>query len=298
LSRGAQVLGAHVGQDIEGGLMALRRIICSVPPQHMFGVETSVMLSLIHGIPVLDRRPLLPADVRSTFEGCEDGAAWIATPLHLRALVRSGDAVPHCRVVIASTMPLAPTLAIQAEALVDAPLLEIYGSTETGAVALRRTAHTVKWNTLLGVRLEPAAQGTLIWGTHFPSPQVLGDLIEPDPGGGFSLLGRGGDLIKIAGRRASLTGLNLMLQEMPGMSDGVFYLPAAGAHTERLVLIHSGAPLDRMVTETWLRERMDPVFLPRTIIRVDRLPRTSTGKLPRAALDEVFAGWLARRPKR
>jgi acyl-coenzyme A synthetase/AMP-(fatty) acid ligase len=148
LARGAQVLGVRLGQDIDGGLMALRSIVCSVPPQHMFGVETSVMLSLVHGIPVIDRCPLLPADVCSAFEGSEDGAAWVATPLHLRALVQSGNTMPHCRLIIASTMPLSPTLATQTESLVGAPVLEIYGSTETGAVATRRTAHTVRWHPL------------------------------------------------------------------------------------------------------------------------------------------------------
>ena len=34
---------------------------------------------------------------------------------------------------------------------------------------------------------------------------------------------------------------------------------------------------------------MDPVFLPRTFIHVDRLPRSDVGKLPRAALDDIHA---------
>ena len=72
----------------------------------------------------------------------------------------------------------------------------------------------------------------------------------------------------------------------------MFYLPATGAPAERLVLIHAGEPLDRAAAEAWLRERIDPVFLPRTIIRVERLPRTEGGKLPRAALDQIYADRL------
>ena len=116
--------------------------------------------------------------------------------------------MPHCRLVVASTMPLAPELAAQVEALVEAPVLEIYGSTETGAIATRRPAQTVEWHPLQGVRLEPVSQGTMIWGAHFPSPQTLADQIEPNQSGGFRLLGRKGDLIKIAGRRASLGRLS------------------------------------------------------------------------------------------
>jgi len=293
LAQGADALAARLEQDIDGGLAAIRQIVCSVPPQHMFGFEASVMLSLVCGIPVLDRRPLLPADISAAFHRCGAGTAWVATPLHLRALVQSAEVVPHCRVVIASTMPLAPELAAQAERLLGAPILEIYGSTETGAVAMRRTAHNVNWRPLQGVRVEPAADGARVWGAHFPSPQMLADTIEPDARGGFNLLGRQADLIKIAGRRASLASLNLLLQDLPGLSDGVFYMPQTGAPTERLVLIYAGAPLDRASTLAWLRERMDPVFLPRAIIPVERLPRTVSGKLPLAALKAVFTAWLA-----
>ncbi|MFN3431954.1 MAG: beta-hydroxyacyl-ACP dehydratase, partial [Candidatus Sericytochromatia bacterium] len=61
---------------------------------------------------------------------------------------------------LASTMPLAPGIAAQAEAHVEAPVLEIYGSTETGALALRRTAHEPLWRALPGVTLSPVAEGT------------------------------------------------------------------------------------------------------------------------------------------
>lgn len=291
LATGAQVLGARLARDVEGGLAAIRRIVCSVPPQHMFGLEGSVMLSLVHAMPVLDRRPLLPADVHAAFA---DGApaAWITTPLHLRSLVQSGEQLPNCSVVIASTMPLAQTLAQQTEQLVAAPVLEIYGSTETGVLAMRRTAHDKLWQPVDGVQLESGDAETRASGTHFASPARLLDQIELEATGRFAMLGRQADLIKIAGRRASLAGLNLLLQELPGLEDGVFYLPAGGA-TERLCLIHSGPPLDRAATDRWLRARLDPAFLPRTLIHVERLPRSDNGKLPRQALDRLFERWQA-----
>jgi acyl-coenzyme A synthetase/AMP-(fatty) acid ligase len=288
LARGAQVLAARLDKDVAGGVAAIERIVCSVPPQHMFGVETSVMLPLVTGLAVLEGRPLLPADVRAAFDSDAAGAAWIATPLHLRALAQAEESIPHCRLVIASTMPLAPALAAQCEVLTCAPVLEIYGSTETGVVAMRRTALQGNWSPVDGVTIVPAADGSVVQGTHFPSPRTLADEVEVDADGSFRLLGRHGDLIKIAGRRASLAGLNLLLQDLPGLGDGVFYLPASGSDTERLVLIHAGPPLDKAATQRWLREGMDPVFLPRTMIHVARLPRNEVGKLPRAALDEIY----------
>jgi acyl-CoA synthetase (AMP-forming)/AMP-acid ligase II len=289
LTSGARALAARLDPLVEGGLRAWRAIVCSVPPQHMFGFETSVLLPWVTGIPVLDRRPLLPLDVRAALQEVGGPAAWIATPLHLRALAQSGESLPGCRLALVSTMPLAPALAASVETGLRAPVIEIYGSTETGALATRRTARETRWQPLGDVRLEHRAHETLAWGAHFPSPHRLADVVELGADGRFELLGRHADMVKIGGRRASLAGLNLLLQDLPGLQDGVFHAPAGGEPTQRLVLLHAG-PIDRPAAERWLRERIDSVFMPRRWVRVERLPRDANGKLRQSALDALLAG--------
>jgi acyl-coenzyme A synthetase/AMP-(fatty) acid ligase len=150
---------------------------------------------------VLDRRPLLPADVRDAF-AASPPSAWIATPLHLRTLAQTGDSVPNCRVVIVSTMLLSEGLAREIEVLVNAPVLEIYGSTETGVLAMRRTAHEIQWRPVRGVQLESLADATQARGQHFASPVTLQDKVDIDATGRFALMaGRRPD---DRGRRASL----------------------------------------------------------------------------------------------
>lgn len=298
LAQGATVLGQRLNAELTGGLPSLKGLVCSVPPQHMFGLEVSVMLPLVHGLACLDDRPLLPADVQCAFERLcihQGQWGWITTPLHLHALVRSGISLPHCGLALASTMPLAPGIAAQAEALIQAPVLEIYGSTETGALALRRTAREPLWRALPGVTLSPSSEGSEAAGLHFSSPQLLADCIEPLGDESFRLLGRQADLIKIAGRRASLASLNLLLQDLPGLDEGVFYLPSCGDRVERLVVFHAGAPVDRSAALAWLRERLDPAFLPRAFIHVDALPRIGPGKIDRTKLDALYAQWSAQR---
>ena len=291
LATGAQVLGEALSRRNVGGLSAVQRIVCSVPPQHMFGFEASVMLSLMHAIPVHEGRPLLPADVQQAFAD-SPATAWITTPVHLRGLVQSGEFLLNCNLVVASTMPLTQQLARQTEDLVGAPVLEIYGSTETGVLAMRRSADEAAWAPVSGVRVEMVNDATLAYGSHFTSPMHLPDRIEIDATGNFRLLGRSTDMIKIGGRRASLAGLNMLLADLPGLEDGVLYLPTTTNPTERLCLIYSGPTLDRAGAERWLRTRLDSAFVPRIFVRVDKLPRSDTGKLPRQALDVLFAAWL------
>ena len=77
---------------------------------------------------------------------------------------------------IASTMPLGARRSRgRAKHLLAAPVLEIYGSTETGALAMRRTARETRWLPLDGVQLERADGATLARGAHFASPVKLLD---------------------------------------------------------------------------------------------------------------------------
>ncbi len=47
--------------------------------------------------------------------------------------------------------------------------------------------------------------------------------------------------------------------------------------------------LDAASLTEQLRKRIDPVFLPRPLLFVERLPRNSTGKLPHEALQSLVA---------
>jgi acyl-coenzyme A synthetase/AMP-(fatty) acid ligase len=53
--------------------------------------------------------------------------------------------------------------------------------------------------------------------------------------------------------------------------------------------------LDRTAVLAALRERIDPVFLPRPLHLVDALPRNATGKLPRESLVALARALAARR---
>jgi len=295
LCRGAELLAGALGW----GERPAGAIIGSVPPQHMFGLESTVMLPWQTGIAVHAQEPLLAADLETALRECARPVWWMATPLHLRAPLQAAAALPGLQGIVASTMSLPAALAGAAEAAWRVPVIEVYGSTETGALATRRTAGEVTWTPLPGVTLHAQGAGEAqrfrAEAPHIDAPVVLGDILELQPDGRFRWLGRASDQVKIAGKRASLGALNLALTEIPGVADGVIsFPPQAGDEDEsyparRLAAFFVSDTLDPPQVLAALRARIDPAFLPRPIHRVARLPRNANGKLTRAALAELFA---------
>ncbi len=277
-------------------------VIGSVPPQHMFGLESTVMLPWHAGIPVYAHKPLLPADIEAALVQCARPCWWMTTPVHIRPPLQAAASLNGLAGIVASTMSLPPSLAVAAEAKWQVPVVEIYGSTETGAVATRSTATDEWWTPLPGVELTKQSEGegqqVLAAGSHIDVAVLLADELRLGADGRFLWLGRSADMLKIAGKRASLSALNQWLSEIPGVDDGVYFVPdAAGdaashddAHpTKRLVAFFVSATLSPEEVRAALRARVDPVFVPRPLLRVSQLPRNATGKLPQAALAELFS---------
>ncbi|MGA3252270.1 MAG: beta-hydroxyacyl-ACP dehydratase, partial [Paraburkholderia sp.] len=206
-----------------------------------------------------------------------------------------------------------------AEARLDAPLLEIYGSTESGQIATRRTAQSTAWQLYPEIRLETRrhahavnAMGAAgeetdqvddatVWvsGGHVEQPVSMGDALELLDASHFLLHGRKSDLINIAGKRTSLGYLNHQLNEIPGVVDGVFFMPDEPAanrgsmrraeHVTRLLAFVVAPELAPADLQRALRERIDAAFMPRPLFFVASLPRNATGKLPRDVLTALVA---------
>ncbi len=273
-----------------GNPSAVPNIVATVPPQHMYGIELSVFLPLLAGFPVHSGRPLFPADILRALADVPRPRVLVSTPVHLRALLESGINLPALDLIVSATAPLDPTLATAIEDLTQAPLLELFGSTETCVIAHRRTARESVWRLLDEVTVNPVEDGTWINAPWFIEPKLLQDHLALVGAGLFELRGRNQDLVDIAGKRASLADLTQRLARLRGVLDAAYVLPDqdSGARTARLAALVV-APT-RTATELLaeLRQGCDPAFLPRPLKMVERLPRNETGKLRRADLLELL----------
>jgi len=266
-------------------------IVGTVPPQHMYGFETTVLQPLHNGLALSAARPLYPADIAAALAELPRPRTLVTTPFHLRALLDAGIELPAVDLIVSATAPLSPTLAREAEDRTGAPLLEIFGSTETGQIASRRSIEGAAWQLFPGVRLVQEGGRTFARGGHVAGTVPIDDVIELVGDDRFVLHGRSADMVNIAGKRSSLGYLNHQLCAIAGVADGAFCTLGDDVDdgVARLGVAVVAPRLDRARLLAALRDRVDAAFLPRRVVFVERLPRNATGKLPQAALRALFA---------
>jgi acyl-coenzyme A synthetase/AMP-(fatty) acid ligase len=269
-------------------------VLATVPAQHMYGFESSVLLALQSGSALCAERPFYPADVCSALAALPRPRTLVSTPIHLRAVLASQTEIPAADLLVSATAPLPRELAREAEQRFQAPLLEIYGSTESGQLATRRTSRDEAWRLWPGVCLTLEEGRAWARGGHLEQPTPMCDELAPIDAERFQLGGRLADLVNIAGKRSSLSYLTHQLTSIEGVADGVFFFPEephpsqAGVTRVAAAVVAPGLDPTRLIEA--LRQRIDPVFLPRPLLFVASLPRNSTGKLPREALRSLAAG--------
>ena len=267
-------------------------VVGTVPPQHMYGFETTVLLPLMNGHAFYAGRPFFPLDVAQSLAAAPAPRMLVTTPVHLRALCAHTESMVDVARVVSATAPLDVTLAKQAEAYFRAPLSEVYGCTEAGQVATRRTLDGETWETYADVQIHPNSDGTAtVGGGHVETPVILSDFVRVEDSTHFALLGRTADMINIAGKRVSLAYLNHHLLMIEGVKDGSFFWPDhnESESIQRLVAFVVAPELDRVQLRAALTRIIDPAFMPRPIVWADQLPRNSTGKLTRASLQALYA---------
>jgi acyl-coenzyme A synthetase/AMP-(fatty) acid ligase len=268
-------------------------LIATVPAQHMYGLESSVLLALQSGNALCAERPFYPADICSVIAALPRPRVLVATPIHLRALLAAQVHVPAVDLIVSATAPLSQNLAREVEQRLGSALLEIYGSTETGQMAIRATARVVEWQLWPDVTLSVRDGCTVAQGGHVEQATALCDVIEPLAHDLFLLHGRTADLVNIAGKRSSIAYLNHQLNAIPGVLDGAFFVCPEDHHSvigvTRLGALVVAPQLSAAALTSKLRERIDPVFLPRPLLFVESLPRNATGKLPQDALQGLIA---------
>jgi 3-hydroxymyristoyl/3-hydroxydecanoyl-(acyl carrier protein) dehydratase len=302
---------AEMFEEAFGGeLTPDTRFVTSVPHQHMYGLPFFMLWSLTGAHPFVVEKLRYPEDLGQLPPA---DYVFISAPTFLKYLADAPAAAGvRWRMATSAGSPLAPDIAASGASYLQAPLFEIYGSTETGAVARRQGGSP--WQAFPGVRLgveEDTSRlrihSPLLADAEMESGFLSGDIARLDERG-LELLGRADRLVKIGEKRISLTQIEQELARLPEVAS-VRVVPLPHEHEgDRVVLgaVIVLTPEGRLKygaekkfhfdlgLRDCLRDRLDPLALPRRWRYVEALPCNEMGKTSRQDLERLFVSMLPR----
>lgn len=193
-------------------------LVSTVPSQHMYGLETSILWAMHNDCSVWNDKPFYPSDVQQALEQLAQPKILISTPYHLNNMVISACDMPKVDYVISATAPLSLDYALAVERHFSTQVKEVYGSSETGMIATRNTASSEHWQLFTDITLSVSAEGAKLSGGHLLKPVTITDRLEVINHTAFRFVGRNADLIKVAGKRTSINYLNQLVMQIDGVS--------------------------------------------------------------------------------
>jgi len=288
------------------------RLLAVIPWSHSYGLTSLVTPALRRGavlvLPV-DGGPWAPLDAAAA------GAATVfpTVPVYLETLVALAEAPAwpaSLRTVISAGAPLSPATAARFRGRFGLPVHVFYGASECGGIAYDREGAAAERGTVgtaiqgVTIALEgpdaphagtvvvrspatalarvPASSERLSGGVF-----VSADVAAWTDDGELRLTGRADALINVAGKKVQPAEIEGILRGLPGVRDVVVLgvRSAVGAReVVRAVIACDRSVLDYATVTRWCRLHLASHKIPRSIVFVDEIPRTSRGKVDRVAL--------------
>ncbi|HEJ9095466.1 AMP-binding protein [Serratia odorifera] len=281
-------------------LPALRhcRIAASVSHQHMYGLSFRLFMPMAFGLP-FDAR-LTEYHEQLIAKNTRYPLVFISSPAWLKRL-DPALAVSECVQVFSAGGPLALAEAQLTQRALGVLPLEIYGTTETGALAWRQqTAPSTRWQLFAGVTLARKAHAIEADSPLVPAPVALSDILNlAADGRHFELLGRRDRIIKIEEKRLSLAEIEKRLLALPEIADAaILPLQQGGRTVLGVAIVLSALGMTQRQTlgdgrftrglRQALRPWLEPAALPRSWRIIRAIPLNAQGKRAYAELQELF----------
>ncbi|WP_010160669.1 AMP-binding protein [Sphingomonas sp. PAMC 26617] len=250
----------------------VRRVIALVPAHHIYGLIWTALLPATLDVPVV-------AATAMTLPPLEQGDLIVAVPDHWRALARARRSWPAGVAGVSAGAPLDDALA---ETLLDAGLdrlLVVYGSSETGGVAVRAlpdAGYTLlpRWRFA-----ETTGPDAAVIRDRHGNETVLPDILDVAADGRFAVIGRRDGAVQVGGVNVWPEQVADVLRQCPGIADAAVRLGDQHRLKAFVVPVHSedqNALLDRLIP--YVRRFLLPEQRPTSYALGSVLPRTALGK--------------------
>ncbi len=272
-------------------------VFATVSHQHIYGLTFKILW------PLMAARPFT-ADMHYVWEmllaALTPDAVIISSPAHLDRLDGITPLAPIHRPkhIFSAGSPLPLRASQMSEKIFGITPQEIFGSTETGAIATRNQKTGAEpWQLLPGVQMTCDDQGALKILSVFAGDTWIetSDIVEPVKGG-FHFRGRGDRIAKIEGKRIALASVEQSLEHIPFIKNAAaVMLPTdtlAAALTlndqGHIQLAEMGAFRFGRLLRAYLAETQEPAGIPRQWRFVDALPTRNLGKHNEDELRNLF----------
>jgi acyl-coenzyme A synthetase/AMP-(fatty) acid ligase len=307
-------------EETFGGRLGDCAVLSTVSHQHIYGLLFRLLWPLCAGRPFISETPLLWGELWGPCAVC-----LVSSPAHLDHACAAGRDIKlpaGCRIIFSSGAPLAKNTSYSVLERWGLPVIEVFGSTETGGVGWRVQSDPQSsglWTPFKSVTVSSFSDATsdsrLRVSSAFASSSAvkgwcaLGDIGKVYPDGRFLTDGRIDRIVKIAGKRLSLDEMERHLNRQPSVSRAVLTIlktqgnsarPAIGAvialnRKGKEQLQNSGRLAVSKKIRTELKKHFDAVTLPRYFRYVESMPLNSQGKIVQADLENLFPAPVSRR---
>lgn len=274
-------------------------VAATVSHQHIYGMLFRIVWPLLTGRTADDRAATYWEDL----DGRLAGVTLVSSPAHLSRLPPRADLFsPPPALIFSSGQLLTSDSAQACIAAFGKPVTEVLGSTETGGIAWRRqTVPDAAWTPLPGVSVSTDADGALSVSSPFlqtDAPLATGDTALIGGDGSFRLQPRGDRVVKVDGKRVSLTRVEEALTRLPEIETAAaLTLPehkdALGAIVVltaegKARLAQDGAFRLSRALRAAASSALEPPERPKRWRFVDAIPTDSQGKRVLASLRALF----------
>jgi acyl-coenzyme A synthetase/AMP-(fatty) acid ligase len=269
----------------------------TVPPYHIYGLLFSVLVPFISHARILPDIYTFPQEIISTVNK-HKATTLVSVPIHYRALKVDNLLTPSLKVAFSSSGVLDRSDALHFHGKTGLGITEIYGSTETGGIALRSISeHTESWKPFDIVNWKLVGNRIAVK-SAFASPEMqrdnegyclTGDEAREVQDRRFVLLGRADGIVKVAGKRVDLAHVQNKIKELPGVLDAVVIALAAEKGRENVIAAVIAGACTEIQLKKLLLEKLEPYAVPRRIKIVSSITRTTTGKIDRRRIEQLFS---------
>ncbi len=272
-------------------------VSATVSHQHVYGMIFRVVWPLLAGRTSDDYAAIYWEEL----EGRLAGRTLVSSPAHLTRLPPRTETLTPA-LVFSSGQMLPRDAAAACSRAFGKPITEVLGSTETGGIAWRRqVSANDAWTPFQHIEISQGEDGALQVRSpylQYDAPQPTGDEVTLLEDGRFLLKPRGDRVVKVDGKRVSLTRVEEALAALPDIdSAAVFTLPARKEALGALVVLSPAGKTALAESNAFGLSRalrraasaaLEPAERPKHWLFVDAIPVNSQGKQVLSDLRALF----------